>query len=793
MSNEEKTNFILRKRHLPLRELAAQAGLTEGEVAEILKKAGEGKAAPPAPAPPDFPRTGKGVLAGCVAFLVLAVVLCYLPVLPNDFVNWDDPSTITENPAIRHLDGAFLKWMFTTSATTNWMPLTWLSFALDYRMGGLNPQIFHATNVLLHILNTILVLGVCLRLLKALPGREGAVSPPAVKAFALPVAFLTALLFGLHPIHVESVAWATERKDVLYSFFYLWSLYLYLDYANQNFNFEFSILNFKFWKFLKLRFKKNLLNPEPKTQNPHSFSMMNGASGPTMRTVSPSSPSSGEARYPTKKMRAKLIWCLLLFVLALLSKPMAVTLPFVFLILDYWPCRRLSRGWAPALWEKAPFFALALASAAVTFFTHEKTLPYARGGVEWYWLLNAFRSVVFYILKMAWPSGLAAYYPFPPSRTPGYLLEDFSAVGLTLAAFYFFFRLRRKAPYLWAAWLYYLVTLAPVLGLIQSGSQAAADRYTYLPSLAFLLLASAAAAKWVSYNPTLYGALSLSAATVLGFLTVGQIGTWRNTSALWERVTQVYPEENPDAYSGLGMSYIKAHRYDEALDAFSRAASIPPPLERTFEGLGTALAYKDQFPEAIKAFDYALTLDPQATGPRAELWRVYEKLGRHGEAIDQMKEAIRLEPGTALFQNNLGVSYGFLKRYPEAEAAFAKAHRLDPGNSEYLVNLATICQWEGKTQEALEWYWKGIAGDPREPLYDLKMGDLYLSQGKKQKALNCLQKAWELHPTNPKVARQIGEDFEALGKEDLALECFAQAQRLAATEKGLSPPAAGPQ
>ncbi len=751
LSNEDKTNFILRKRHLSLRELSAQTGLTEGEVAEVLKKAGQGKTPPPAP--PYFRMAGKGVPAGCAALLALAVALCYLPVLHNDFVNWDDPSTITENPAIRHLDGAFLRWMFTTSATTNWMPLTWLSFALDYRIGGLNPQIFHATNVLLHLLDTILVFGVCFRLLKALPGKEGAASPDAPKAFALPVAFLTALLFGLHPIHVESVAWATERKDVLYSLFYLWALYEYLGYVVSKESVEFEVLSSKFWKFLKLRFK-NLNNLKFKIKN------------------------------------LKLLLCFLLYLLALLSKPMAVTLPFVFLILDDWPYRRLGRGWAPALREKAPFFALALASAVVTFWTHEQTLSYARSGVEWYWILNAFRSVVFYLLKMAWPSGLAAYYPFPPSRTPGYLLEDFSAVGLTLAAFYFFFRLRRKAPYLWAAWLYYLVTLAPVLGLIQSGSQAAADRYTYLPSLAFFLLLSAAAARWVSYNLTLYGVISLSAATLLGFLTMGQIGAWRNTSALWERVTQVYPDENPDAYSGLGMSYIKAHRYDEALDAFSRAASIPPPLERTFEGLGTALAYKDRIPEAIKAFDYALTLDPKATGPRAQLWHVYEKLGQHEEAAGQMEEAIRLEPGTALYQNNLGVSYSFLKQYPEAEAAFAKAHQLDPRNSEYLVNLATICQWEGKAPEAMEWYWKGIALDPTEPLYDLKMGDLFLSQGKKQKALERLQKAWELHPTNPKVARQIGEDFEKLGKKDLASECFAQAQRLAVAGKD-QPPSTG--
>ena len=725
LPEQDKTQFILRKRQLPIEELAAQTGLSANEVREMLEKAGR-----EAPEPSTAPSRGwDPPLWVWSIFLALLVILFYLPVLHNDFVNWDDKDAITDNPAIRHLDWAFVKWAFTTYATGNWMPLTWLSFALNYQMRGLDPRVFHATNVLLHALNTVLVFGIGLRFFRVLPEGEGSEAMARVKVFAAPLSLLTALLFGLHPIHVESVAWATERKDVLYSLFYLGSVYLYL----------------------------------------------------------------GDAASGVKTRKTQ--WaCLFLYLLSLMSKPMAVTLPFVFLILDYWPLQRLFPNFRQALKDKVPFFALALGSVLVTILSHEKALSYAQSGVEFYWVMNAFRSLIFYPLKMAWPSGLTGYYPFPPQLTPGYFLEEVAAMGLTAVASYYSYRLRNKAPYLLAAWLYYLVTLSPVVGFIQTGSEAAADRYTYLPCLGFFLLFSAAVAWWVSYNRILFGALSLLLTAVLGFLTMGQVGMWRNTAVLWERVTQVYPDENADAYSRLGVAYLKAHRYDEALAAFSRAVSIPPPLARTFHGLGTALVYKNRIPEAIQAFNYALTLDPQLTAPRANLWAVYERLGQHEMAIAQMKEATRLEPQSAVFYNNLGVSYGFLKRYPEAEVAFAKAHQLEPRNTEYLVNLATICEWEGKTQEALAWYRKGITLNPTEPVYFLKMGDIYLSKGMKRRALKSLEQAWNLHPNTAKVAQQIGEDFERLGKADLAGECFAESHKLADSEKevmlktGESPP-----
>jgi protein O-mannosyl-transferase len=711
LSKDNKINFILRKRHLSLQELSAQTGLSETEVAQILQKENrDGVSTNPLPA---FLQGGKGTLWGCAILLVLVVTFFYLPVLKNDFVNWDDMDNITNNVQIRRLDGDSLRWMFTTFPTGNWIPLTWLSFALNYRFTGLDPRMFHATNVLFHAMNTVLVFLICFRLMRHLPEPEAPGSASQLKAFGLPIAFMTALLFGLHPIHVESVAWATERKDVLYAFFYLGALWLYLEKP-----FSFERKSFKPWT------------------------------------------------------------CLGLYLLALMCKPMAITLPLIFLLLDGWPLGRWSLGLKKLMKEKVAFFVLAFGALLVTVFSHEKTLSYSKSGVEFYWMMNAFRSLVFYPLKMAWPQGLTAYYPLPPEMKGLYLSECFCAAAVVILVSIPLFRYRYKAPYLLTAWIYYIVILLPVIGIIQTGSQAAADRYTYLASLGFFLPFSAGVAYLVSSLWIPYAGLVFLATALLGWGTMDQIGTWRNSQVLWERVMQVYPDENPTAYSKLGETYLKARRYDEAVVAYSRATSIPPPLAPTYNGLGTALLYKDRVAEAVQQFEYALRLDPRFTPPRLNLWTIDEHQGRHEEAIEQMKAALQIEPQSPVYQNDLGVSCSFLKKYLDAQKAFENAHRLDLDNSEYLVNLATIYFWEGQPERALGCYRQGIHRHPEEPVYDLKMADIYLSQGLKSKALEKLRFAWSLNPDNPKWIEQIGEDFKKLGQAGLAQQCMAKAQAM---------------
>lgn len=708
MPEKDRTQYILRKRHLSPEELAAQTGMSLAEVRTILD--GKEVHSEKAEVLPILPVWVWGLALG------LAVVLAYLPVFRNDFVNWDDKGAILDNLAIRHLDLPFLKWAFTTYLTGNWIPLTWVSFALDYSVNGLDPRVFHATNLFFHVLDTLLVFGVCQRVLERMPKTNGTILK--VQSLAAPIAFLTALLFGLHPIHVESVAWATERKDVLYSFFYLWALYLYL-------------------------------GPDQASRKPRVL----GA-------------------------------CAVLYGLSLMAKPMAVTLPFILLVFDYWPLGRIPRDLVRAIKEKAGFLGVAVVGALVTFLSHVKTLSYAQSGVEFYWVLNAFRSLLFYLGKMVWPVGLSAYYPFPTEATTAYVTGNIVMTALVLIGIHLSYRWREKFPFFLAATAYYVVSLLPVLGIVQTGAQAAADRYTYLPSLAPFLLFSVGAAMASGYRVRILGPLSLILALVLGFLTGGQIGTWKNTQVLWERVTEVYPDENADAYSRLGAAYLKAKRYDEALAAFSRAAAIPPPLARTFHGLGTALTFKERIPEAVQSFQYALALDPNMTGPRLNLWVIDEKLGKHEAAAEQMRQALKVTPNDPEFQDNLGVSLTFLKRYEEARIAFETAHRLDPAKADFLVNLATIRQWEGHPEDSINLYQSAFKQNPFEPIYALKLADLYLGQGQKKKVGEWLQRARALRPNNPKLLQQMGEDYQGIGQAALAKECFSLAKKMAEAAGG---------
>jgi protein O-mannosyl-transferase len=709
--------FIRQNQKRSTAELAAQTGYDERQVAEILdqlkKQPGDSGFTS------NVTTLNRRTIWFCALFLVLAVGLFYSPVSKNEFVNWDDRETITENIQIRHLDLQSLQWMFTTFHSGNWIPLTWLSLALDYRLGGLNPKVYHLGNLLFHVLNTWLVFLVCLRILRLGGNKPGTGKE---ESFFMTAALMAALLFGLHPIHVESVAWATERKDVLYAFFYLGGVLLYLDYASR---------------------------PE--------------------------------------KTALKLWGCLGLFGLALMSKPMAVTLPLVLLILDYWPLRRFPEGFAKAVVEKTPFFIFALAAGILAVASHEKTISSAAGASAAFWGLNAFRSLVFYAGKMIAPLDLSPLYPFPRVVDNLYKTQNLLAVLLTAAAAVLSLRYRRQKPYLAAAFLYYLAALAPVLGFLQVGNQAAADRYTYLPSLGVFLPLSAGITLFFPER-RIFRALLIAVLTVaLGLATVKQLGVWRDSITLWETVVRLYPGDSAMAHTYLGGSYTEKRRLDDALREFGVATAIRPPLASSYHGLGLALLYKGNTEEAVKAFRSALAADPSYPEAYQSLWKVYERLGRHEDAARQMREAIDKTQETPGNYTNLGVSYCFLKKYREAEEAFQKAYALEPAQSRNLVNLATVLLWQGRPQEALDLYRKGISQNPREPVYFLRMADIYLDQKAPERALEMLQAAWSLDPRDAQVAREIGEDYERAGRKDLAQTCFEKAAALAAEAVGSSP------
>ena len=468
------------------------------------------------------------------ATLAILTFLVYLPALRNEFVNWDDGPYVFANPHIRSMDGNFFKWAFLEFHIMNWHPLTWISHALDYALWGLNPLGHHLTNIMLHALNTFVVVVVAMKLLEAFKERSSRSGQSFLSnnRALLIAAGIAGLLFGLHPVHVESVAWVAERKDLLCALFFLMSVMTYVKYAG-------------------------------------------------------SRQSEGEAKDETggKNFLTNRQYLLSLgfFVLALMSKPMAVTLPAVLLILDWNPFNRirsLKTFWAASV-EKLPFLALSLISSVLTVFAQRsggalelmEIVPLSTR------LLVAVHSLIAYLGKMLWPLDLIPFYPYP--RTVSLLSpEYFGVVALVIGITIFCVVKAKKKQTVWlSVWSYYCVTLAPVLGIIQVGGQAMADRYTYLPSLGpFLLMGLGAAWVWGKIETSWKRGLIATAAFMvflsLSFMTFQQIGRWKNDVDLWNYVIEQEGHDVLFAYFKRGQAFALRGQYEKAIEDYNTVISL---------------------------------------------------------------------------------------------------------------------------------------------------------------------------------------------------------------------------
>lgn len=545
-----------------------------------------------------------------MALCFLLTFIVYLPSLDNGFVNWDDPYYVQYNPLIRSLDLDSILGFFTKTHAFVWIPFTLLSLAVDYQIGGLDPQIYHMHNLLLHCLNTVLVylLGYTIVLLtKPININNIKINHPR---FSMIVASISAIIFGLHPLHVESVAWITERKDVLYAFFFLLSVHFYLLYA----------------------------------------------------------------------MRANSRWCyyasLGMMLASLFSKSSAVTLPFVLLLLDYWPLNRY-RSNPGSIWlEKIPFFAISiLGSLAAVFFqgliSHPINLPMA------FRVMNAFHSLVFYLYKFAYPIDLATLYPIVYSKTfsPEYVLSTLVA----LAALYAVYDFRKFIPFLFVASLYYLVTLSPSLGILHhAGSQAAADRFMYMPSLGFTLLIAYVMCRFLIRWRLLFLVITLGVLCSLGYKTRLQIHTWRNSTALWEHTLKVVPDNSKIAFINLADAYKEEGRLEDAFREFKRASLMSPPTSYPHDGMGEILLVEGSIDESVVEFNNAISIDPWNYSPYCNLASALSRKCMLPEALDAIQNSIRLEPGYSVAYNTLGIINVGLGRFDDAVSSFTKALILEP-------------------------------------------------------------------------------------------------------------------
>ena len=647
-----KIEFISQNRHLSPSELALKTGWSEAKVNELLEQTKN----VPLQKLNSNPFLNSGISKWILTLLLaFAVVLFYIPVLNNSFIVWDDQEMITNNPHIRSLGLSSIGWMFSVNSIGIWIPLTFVSFALNYWMGGLNPQGFHLTNVLFHALNTILVFQVCRRVMEwACMNRETS-KEFSFRPLVLPTAFLTALLFGLHPIRVESVAWAAERKDVLYAFFYLLGLFVYLGKPPSEVN-------------------RSADNQKENLENKNQ---------------------SGYLRL------FKLFILLGLYLLALMSKPMAVTLPLVFLILDYWPLKRLQNGFSKAFIEKIPFLILALLISLVTRVQMGEMNGINNNLTLLFRVAHVFNSFVFYLWKLIAPFELVPIYPFPHVVDSGYYLK--AALAALLVAFFssFFFLYRKKHPFLLAAWVFYIVSLLPVIGFIQVGSFAAGDRYTYLASLGLFLPLSAGITSLLSRRYTFFWPFCLVLGLVFGYSTMKQIGVWKDQESVSACVSKAYPVETRDTYMRYGDDLLRQGKVDNALKYYQMAGAIPPPIAAPHERLGNAYLGKGKFNEAIGEFKEAIAINSASVeySPaylHNQVWNAYEKSGQKVEASAEAQKFLKEYPKEPSAYYEMGIYYFEEKHYSEAVYYLKLAVQLDSNNKFYSDALDSVLSKAGK-------------------------------------------------------------------------------------------------
>ncbi|MDM8542405.1 tetratricopeptide repeat protein [Desulfococcaceae bacterium HSG9] len=553
-------------------------------------------------------------------FLIITTLGTYYQVRNYAYVNFDDDDYVLNNIHIKN--GPIYErivWCFTAAYATNWHPLTWLSHLCDIELYGLNSGRHHLTNVLFHVINTLLLF-VFLHKTTGTLWRSGFV----------------AALFALHPLHVESVAWVSERKDVLSAFFFFLTLIGYQRYS---------------------RFP-------------------------------------GIGTY---------LLVLLLLMLGLMSKPMLVTTPFVLLLLDYWPLRRISLSMATIydtrvrykairiVVEKLPLFIPVTASIVITYLAQKSGGAVASD--EIYSLTvriaNGLVSYINYIQKMFWPAKLAIFYPHPGMPPWWQIL----GCGTLLVVISFLTIICRKCyPFIVVGWFWYLGMLVPVIGFIQVGSQAMADRYTYLPLIGLFISIAWGVPEllknWRHKQKWLL-ALTITCLSVLVFITFNQIRYWKNSVSLFQHALEV-TDNNFLAHHNLGVALAERGYYTEALKHYGETIRLSPSYVTAHHNMGIVLAKQGRTDEAIRKYFDVLDFEPNHKEVYFSLGNVMIAKGKFDMAETYFNKAIQLNPDNAETYNNLGVVLFRLGKTQEAIAAFQKTININHEHVGARDNLTKI-------------------------------------------------------------------------------------------------------
>jgi protein O-mannosyl-transferase len=673
-----------------------------------------------------------------VIFLIVTSFIAFGRILGNGFTNFDDNIYITENNHIKAgLNSETIKWAFSAVVSSNWHPLTLLSHTLDWSLFGANASGHHLINLLLHIGNALLLFFFLNKVTKSL----------------WPSAFV-AVLFALHPLRVESVAWAAERKDVLSMFFGMATLYVYALYVEE-----------------------------------HKLS-----------------------RY---------FLCLTLFALGLMAKPMLVTLPFVLMLLDFWPLGRWQKALAPVnvpvaaseksekkktkqrkadsikekkistplasrspiirslLWEKAPFIFLTIVSSVITIWAQskggavasmEKLSFLAR-------VLNATMSYISYIYKIFWPVDLAVFYPY---EDPFLQLPVAGALLILIAITIIVIYTIKKLPFLFVGWFWYLGTLIPVIGLVQVGRQAMADRYTYLPSIGIGIILI-----WgIGYllpKEKLRKIILIPAAVivlfVLTFLTWQQSGYWKNSVSLFNHALEA-TKNNDLAHYNLANALIKQGKNSEAIIHFSKAIAINPYHDGAHCNLGVALAAEGKKEEAITHYLEAIKINPDQDAAYSNLGIVLAAEGKKEEAIAHYLTAIKINPDYADAHYNLANLLLKQGQIDQAINHYLEAIKINPDHADAHCNLADIFVKQNKIDHAIEHFREAVRINPSSFASLNNLGVNLEKQLKHEEAIQYYRRALLIEPKNPGIHFNLGVALGNKGALKEAIEHFQKAVHL---------------
>ncbi|MBN1395580.1 MAG: tetratricopeptide repeat protein [Pirellulales bacterium] len=598
--------------------------------------------------PPNKHDPGSRLATPAVcAALVLAVAAVFGQTVGFEFVNLDDDACVSQNQALMNgLSWQSVGWAFTNNLVGNWDPLTWLSHLLDWELYGDRAGGHHLTNVLLHAAATVL-------LFLVLRNMTGRFWPSAIAA----------AIFALHPLRAESVAWVTERKDVLSGVFFMLTLAAYAGYVRRRFS-------------------------------PWRYALV-----------------------------------IMAFALGLMSKPMLVTLPFVLLLLDYWPLKRPAlekrRPTATVLRlvvEKVPLFALTAACCVAT--VRAQHVPDYQHG-PWSWRIgNAAISYVDYLGRFFYPVGLSPLTPRTDFDLPLWRVAASAVVLAAITAAVFLWV--RKRPYLPVGWLWFVGMLFPVIGLVPFGTQAMADRFTYLPQIGLCIAlvwgADELTRRW-PYRRWICGIISATAICALAICAWRQTGFWRESETIWRR-TIACTSDNYMARYALGNVLAGQGRLVEAAAEYRKAREIMPREPAAEYNLGVAAGSRRRWNEAITHYLRALAANPLHTNARNNLANAYLNVGEVYEAIKQSRTVLRIDPKFSEARINIGHAMLVLKRYEEAAEEYRRALAGGVEYPEARYNLAIALYFLGRRDEAAEHYRRAVRTQPKILEGRMDLGEL---------------------------------------------------------------------